>query len=176
MPAFPPEPSPTHPTSCCQHTFVYKKITRFCWAHHLWTSLYILLETVTQAKYFPATGVSYRFNRFRLMSCEYVRSSALRIKLSSERAAVLCNIEHHRGGRNTVPLAGGALGAQCSDQSSLRRRNLSGKSFFSETSAKLFFLSVSALQLQALRAKKHRSRNIACHRVKCSMKMASIAG
>jgi len=41
VPAFPPESSPTHPTRCCQHTLVYKKVTRFCLDHHLWTSLYI---------------------------------------------------------------------------------------------------------------------------------------
>jgi len=41
VPAFPPQPSPTHPTRCCQHTLVHKrKVTRFCMARHLWTSLY----------------------------------------------------------------------------------------------------------------------------------------
>jgi len=44
VPAFPPEPSPTTPTRCCQHTLVYKKVTRFCLARHLWTSLYTLNE------------------------------------------------------------------------------------------------------------------------------------
>jgi len=37
-----PESSPTHPTRCYQHTLVYKRVTRFSLAHHLWTSLYIL--------------------------------------------------------------------------------------------------------------------------------------
>ena len=30
VPTFPPQPSPTHPTRCGQHTLVYKKVTRFC--------------------------------------------------------------------------------------------------------------------------------------------------
>jgi len=42
VPAFPPEPSPTPLTRCCQHTLVYKEVTRFCLARHLWTSLYNL--------------------------------------------------------------------------------------------------------------------------------------
>jgi len=44
VPAFPPEPSPTQPTRYCQHILVYKKVTRFCLARHLWTSLYLSLE------------------------------------------------------------------------------------------------------------------------------------
>jgi len=39
--AFPPEPSPTIPTRCCQHTLVNEKVTRFCLARHLRTSLHI---------------------------------------------------------------------------------------------------------------------------------------
>jgi len=36
-----PEPSPTHPTRYAANTqeFTKKKVTRFCLAHHLWTSL-----------------------------------------------------------------------------------------------------------------------------------------
>jgi len=36
---------PTIPTRCCQHTLVYKKVTRFCLARHLWTSLAIGKKT-----------------------------------------------------------------------------------------------------------------------------------
>ena len=32
---------PDPPTRCCQHTLLHKKVTRFCLAHHLWTSLYV---------------------------------------------------------------------------------------------------------------------------------------
>jgi len=36
----PPHPSTALPRQCYEHTFVYKKVTRFCLARHLWTSLY----------------------------------------------------------------------------------------------------------------------------------------
>jgi len=45
VPAFPPEPSPTIRTLCCQHALVYKKVTRFCLARHLWTSLYSTVKS-----------------------------------------------------------------------------------------------------------------------------------
>jgi len=48
VPAFPPEPSPTIPTRCCQHILVNKKVTRFCLPRHLWTSLY---ATVKEKRY-----------------------------------------------------------------------------------------------------------------------------
>ena len=38
----PPHPLTALPRHCCEYTLVYKKVTRFCLAHHLWTSLYIL--------------------------------------------------------------------------------------------------------------------------------------
>jgi len=40
----PPHPPFALPRQCYEHTLVYKKVTRFCLAHHLWTSLYSHLE------------------------------------------------------------------------------------------------------------------------------------
>ena len=36
----PPHPLTALPRQCYEHTFVYKKVTSFCLARHLWTSLY----------------------------------------------------------------------------------------------------------------------------------------
>jgi len=54
VPAFPQEPSPTHPTRCCQHTLVYKKkkVTRFYLAHRLWTSLYLQVVFFNECQLF----------------------------------------------------------------------------------------------------------------------------
>jgi len=35
----PPHPPTALPRQCYQHTLVYKNVSRFCLAHHLWTSL-----------------------------------------------------------------------------------------------------------------------------------------
>ena len=40
----PPHLPTALPRQCYEHTLVYKKVTRFCLPHHLWTSLYIVVR------------------------------------------------------------------------------------------------------------------------------------
>ena len=76
VPVFPPEPSPTHHTRCCQHTLVYKKFTRFCLAHQVWKSLYVT--------HYWATSCS-EVSRFRYISRSLWRT------LSTKRSVEVVN-------------------------------------------------------------------------------------
>ena len=48
----PPHPPNALPRQCYEHTLGYKKVTRYCLAHHLWTSLYTCCWTSQLKSYF----------------------------------------------------------------------------------------------------------------------------
>jgi len=60
----PPHPLTALPGQWCEHPLVNKKVPRFCLAHHLWTSLYIIRindETEVRAKVTLFYHVSHAF-------------------------------------------------------------------------------------------------------------------